>query len=61
MDLGLSRDLFDSFLKYQTLMQTAFRRLQKTYGFTIVNGTHAVDEVNEELRKKIDAILAGKT
>jgi dTMP kinase len=61
MDLGLSRDLFDSFIKYQTLMQTAFRRMQKTYGFTIVNGTRAVDEVNEELRKKIDVVLAGKT
>ena len=59
MDLGLSRDLFDSFIKYQTLMQAAFRTLQKTYGFTIVDGTRAVDEVNSELRKKIDAVLAG--
>ena len=60
MDLGLSRDLYDSFIKYQTSMQAAFRRLQKIYGFTIVNGTRAVDEVNEELRKKIDAVLEGK-
>ena len=29
MDLGLSRDMFDSFLKYQTAMQAAFRQLQK--------------------------------
>jgi hypothetical protein len=41
-------------------MQGAFRRLQKSYGFTIVDGTRAVDEVNAELRKKIDAVLAGK-
>lgn len=61
MDLGLSRDLYDSFIKYQTSMQAAFRRLQKIYGFTIVNGTRAVDEVNEELRKKIDAVLEGRT
>jgi len=60
MDLGLSRDLFDSFIEYQTLMQAAFRKLQKTYGFTIVDGTRAVDEVNAELRKKIDLVLAGK-
>ncbi len=60
MDLGLSRDLFDSFVEYQTLMQTAFRRLQRTYGFTIVNGNRAVHEVNAELRKKIDLVLAGK-
>ena len=61
MDLGLSRDLYDSFIEYQTSMQAAFRRLQKTHGFTIVNGTRAVDEVNEELRKKIVAVLEGRT
>ena len=33
MDLGFSRDMFDSFLKYQTAMQAAFRQLQKSYGF----------------------------
>ena len=60
MDLGLSRDLFDSFIKYQTLMESAFRRLQKTYGFTIVNGSRAVGEINAELRKKIEVILLGK-
>ncbi len=59
MDLGLSRDLFDSFVEYQTLMETAFRKLQRTYGFSIVNGTRAVDEVNAELKKKISAVLAG--
>ena len=60
MDLGLSRDLFDSFVKYQTSMQAAFRRLQKTYGFTIVDGNRSVDAVNGELRKKIAAVLVGK-
>jgi dTMP kinase len=60
MDLGLSRDLFDSFLEYQTLMQQTFRRMQKTYGFTIVDGNRSVDQVNEELKKKISAVVAGK-
>jgi dTMP kinase len=60
MDLGLSRDMFDSFVKYQTAMQGAFRRLQKTYGFTIVNSNCSVDAVTGELRKKINAVLAGK-
>src|SRR5216684_487303 len=34
MDLGLSRDMFDSFMKYQNAMQKTFRLLQKTYGFS---------------------------
>jgi dTMP kinase len=59
MDLGLSRDMFDSFVQYQTAMQKAFRQLQKTYGFTIVDGNRSVDAVTAELRKKIGAVLAG--
>ena len=60
MDLGLSRDMFDSFVKYQTAMQSAFRQLQKTYGLAIVDGNCSVDAVTGELRKKISAVLAGK-
>ena len=60
MDLGLSRDMFDSFVQYQTAMQKSFRLLQKTYGFTIVDGNRSVDEVTAELRKKITGVLAGK-
>ena len=60
MDLGLSRDMFDSFMKYQTAMQNTFRLLQTTYGFTIVDGLRSVEAVNSELRKKIIAVLGGK-
>jgi len=60
MDLGLSRDMFDSFLKYQTTMQQTFRQLQTTYGFTIVDGNRSVDAVTAELRKKVSAVLTGK-
>jgi thymidylate kinase len=52
--------MFDSFVQYQTAMQAAFRQLQKTYGFTIVDGNHSVDAVTVELRKKIGAVLTGK-
>ena len=57
---GLSRDMFDSFLKYQTAMQSAFRQLQKTYGFTIVNGNRSVEAVTAELQKKVGSVLEGK-
>lgn len=60
MDLGLSRDMFDSFMKYQTAMAKTFRYLQSIYGFTIVDGMRSVDAVNAELRKKIGAVLEGK-
>lgn len=60
MDLGLSRDMFDSFVKYQNKMQAAFRRLQKTYGFTIVDSTRDVEDVTQELKKKISGVLESK-
>jgi dTMP kinase len=59
MDLGLSRDMFDSFLKYQGLVQEQFRRLQSSYGFTIVDGERSEDEISVELQKNIESILAG--
>jgi dTMP kinase len=60
MDLGLSRDMFDSFLKYQALVQEQFKRLQATYGFTIVNGERSVEDLNAELQQKIESTLTGK-
>lgn len=58
MDLGLSRDLFDSFLKYQALMQKAFTRLQSVYGFTIIDGNRPAEAINADLQKEITAVLA---
>ena len=60
MDLGLSRDMFDSFMKYQAAMQKIFKQLQATYGFEIVNAARPMETVNAELRDKISDVLAGK-
>jgi len=61
MDLGFSRDMFDSFLKYQTAMQVAFRQLRKNYGFTVVDGNRPVSAITKELRKKIRALLVDRS
>ncbi|MCX6887100.1 MAG: thymidylate kinase [Verrucomicrobia bacterium] len=60
MDLGLSRDMFDSFMKYQTAVQKVFRQMQATYGFTIIDGSRSADAINSDLQKRIEAVLAGK-
>src|SRR5262245_17107398 len=57
MDLGLSRDMFDSFMQYQRSMQKTFRHLQTTYGFTIVDGMRTAEAINAELQKKISGVL----
>ena len=57
MDLGMSREVFDSFLKYQAAMQSVFKSLQKTYGFDIVDANRSAHAVNKELRKKISSVI----
>jgi len=60
MDLGFSRDLFDSFIKYQLAMGEAFRQLQKSYCFDIIDANRPVAYVTRELHKKISALLDTK-
>lgn len=60
MDLGLSRDMFDSFLKYQGMIADVYRRLQKVYDFDIVNADASVESVSHELQKKIQVVLEGR-
>lgn len=57
MDLGLSPDVFDSFLKYQGRMNAVFRRLQKTYRFDIIDANRSAEAVSNELVRKIGAML----
>jgi dTMP kinase len=59
MDLGLSRDLFESFVEYQSRMQAAFRQLQKTYGFEIIDANRPVETVARDLRKNIQGLVNG--
>ena len=57
MDLGLSRDMFDSFLKYQALVQDQFQRVQKLFQFTVVDCDRKADDVHADLRRMIEEIL----
>ena len=57
MDLGLSHDMFSSFVKFQKMLQTEFQRMHKEYGFEIINANLRIDTIQRELRKKIGALL----
>jgi dTMP kinase len=57
LDVGLARDMFDSFLKYQGLMQQEFRRLQERHGFEVINGNRSVRAVHGDLRSRIERTL----
>ena len=57
MDVGLSPDMFDSFVKYQGVMQNEFKRLQERYGFEVVNGNRSVRTVQHDLRARLEKAL----
>jgi len=57
MDIGLSRDIFDSFLQYQRLMTEQFQRMQTTYGFRMVDGHRSVTEINADLQRQIELVF----
>lgn len=58
MDMGLSRDMFESFIKYQRLLAAEFKRLQAVYGFEVVNGDRTIRAIAQELQAKTEAVLA---
>jgi len=58
MDLGLSPDMFDSFVKYQRLLAAEFTEMQKEFGFEVINANQRVDRIQRELRRRIGTLLA---
>ncbi len=56
-DLGLSDNMFESFLIYQKMISKEFYRMQKKYGLIPVNGNRTIPEINLDLQKRIDQFL----
>tara|TARA_B100000700_G_scaffold315607_1_gene403956 strand:+ start:418 stop:1167 length:750 start_codon:yes stop_codon:yes gene_type:complete len=57
MDLGLSLDMFDSFVRYQQLMAGKFDELRRSWGFTTIDADQSMDALNREMRDKIERVL----
>jgi dTMP kinase len=56
-DMSLSNDLFQSFIRYQSLIKREFEYLSKRHGFIELDGEGNVSEVNRVLRKRIASHL----
>jgi dTMP kinase len=52
-DMSLSNDLFQSFIRYQSLIKREFEYLSNRHGFLELDGEGSVPEVNRLLRKRI--------
>src|SRR6202012_5998772 len=56
-DMSLSNDLFQSFIRYQSLIKREFEYLSKRHNFIELDGETSVPEVNGVLRKRIASQL----
>jgi dTMP kinase len=56
-DMSLSNDLFQSFIRYQSMVKKEFERLSRIHNFVELDGNNTVSVVNKELRKQIGALL----
>jgi dTMP kinase len=56
-DIGLAADLYTSFRKYQTLILEEFDRMAGLYGFTTIDASRTVEEVQAELRQEVANLL----
>ena len=57
MDIGLARNLFDSFMKYQTMIGTEYKRMASLYGFQTINGNRSVRWVSRQLQSYLQSVL----
>ena len=56
-DMSLSNDLYQSFVKYQSLIKKEFEYLSKRHSFIELDGEASIPEVNGILRKRIASHL----
>ena len=59
-DMGISRDIFSSFMRYQRLIQKEFSMMQMEFDFHVVNGNRAIHSVSREICAKVEEVLNGE-
>lgn len=59
MDIGLSRDMLESFLKYQKLIQGEFANMQQRYGFEAINGNRSPRAIALDLQARVARLIGG--
>jgi dTMP kinase len=57
MDLSLSRDRFESFFLYQTLLRREFDWMAKTYGFHTVDANRTPAQVHRDVRAQVARVF----
>jgi dTMP kinase len=57
-DLGLSDDLYESFVIYQRMMAKEFRAMEGKYGLIRIDANRMIPDVNSDLQQRIGTYLS---
>lgn len=58
-DVGLSDDMYESFIMYQNKLAKEFHRMQNRYGLIPIDGNRTIEEINIDLLQRIGDFLNG--
>jgi dTMP kinase len=57
LDLGISNDIFDSFVKYQYILKREFEKMRSKYGLINIDGNNTIEVIYQQIQSKIDKFL----
>jgi dTMP kinase len=57
MDIRFGKDMYDSFVKYQTRLIRVFDQLSKTYDIEMIDATRPADEIFHDLQTSISRLF----
>jgi dTMP kinase len=58
MDMHMGEDMYESFVRYQRWLLAEFDKMVETHGFEIVDASGSVEDVFENLRERVDRVVA---
>jgi len=58
MDMHMGDDMYESFIRYQKWLLAEFDKMVDTHGFEIVDASGSIEEVFENLRERVDRVVA---
>ena len=58
MDMHMGEDMYESFVRYQKFLLAEFDKMVETHGFEIVDASGSIEEVFENLRERVDRVVA---
>src|SRR6266446_4962696 len=57
LDLHFGKDMYDSFVRYQSSLIQVFDDLAASYGFEVINASQSADRVFESLQSSVSRVL----